>query len=311
MNDFIVIPQDGKSIIAKIEDSIVKEIREIDIPYKSKSIITDKDLVVSLCFDSNAIDIHTLTGELLQKMENTNFKAINYKNNVIYLGGQADDRLTKRFDFPGEMFSVLNLDEVKFTTTPVELPIKIIEGKSIDDILVYENDLILVDNCVYPKYLLRYDISIPQNPKYISTEGLPNNGTYEHIIKGDINKHWMILYSSTVGRGGSSEHISVSGKKRGYLSLHHSFDTFRTRIRILKSSEKLYYRDIALINNRLFILRSDGLGFINLEKRISNTEFRFLKTKISNITRIIKSKSDKLIAINENEYELIDTTNCK
>ena len=313
MNDLVIIPQSNKSIIANIENDTIKEIEKIDIPFNSKSIITKNNLIVSLCYEIDnryskealinssllsslcktyTLKIHNLKGDLIFEKKNANYKAINFIDNIVYLGGEYKKRLGGEFYNKGEMFSVINLDKLEFKTNQIDLPIKIIDGKSIDDILINRKELILVDNIVYPKYLIKYNISSPQNPVHIETQELPNNGTYEHIIKGDINDDWMILYSSTYGRGGGSEHITVSGNTQGHLYLHDSLS--------------FHYRDIVLIKNKLFILRSDGLGFIDLNKTISDNEFKFIKTDLSNISRIIKSRSDKLIAINESGYELIN-----
>lgn len=306
MTDFIVIPQVNKSIIAKIENDLLKEIVEIDIPYNSKSIITTNNLVVTLCYDSNSMKIHNLQGDLILEQENTNYKAINVKGNTVYLGGEYKDGLSRNFYNNGEMFSVINLEEIEFKIKTIDLPIKIIKGKSIDDILIKGNELILVDNIVYPKYLIKYDISSPQNPTHLTTESLPNNGTYEHIVKGDINDDWMIIYSSTVGRGGCSQHITVTGKTIGHLYLHNSFHSFQNKDKTDKQVKEYMYKDIALIKNNLFILRTDGLGFVDLNNSISNKKFKPIKTELSNISRIIKSESNKLLAINESGYELIN-----
>lgn len=333
MNDLIIIPQSSKSIIANIENDTIKEIEKIDIPFNSNSIITKNNLVVSLCYEIDSssemgnrfskealintsllsifcktykLKIHNLKGDLIFEKKNANYKAINFIDNIVYLGGEYKKGLGSKSYNKGEMFSVINLDEFEFKTNQIELPIKIIEGKSIDDILINKEELILVDNIVYPKYLIKYNISSPQNPIHLETLELPNNGTYEHIIKGDINDDWMILYSSTVGMGGSSEHITVSENTQGHLHLPDSLSFPPFADMKDKKDNTYHFRDIVLIKNKLFILRSDGLGFIDLNKTTSDKKFKFIKTELLNISRIIKSRLDKLIAINESGYELIN-----
>lgn len=294
MNNLVVIPQHKQSIIARIENNTITEIGKIDVSMSSKSIITENNLIVSLCSISETLQIHNLSGDLLFKKENTNYKAINFRNSIVYLGGEYKSELKRDISNKGEMFSVMNLDEINFDINSMDLPIKVIEGKSIDDILINGNDLILVDNIIYPKYLIKYDISSPITPIHIETIGLPNNGTYEHIIKGDMNNDWLILYSYSVGRDGSSEHITITGKTKG--SLHTHTPPFLPK----KQAEKSSFMDIALIRNHLYILREDGLGFIDLNKKISNESFEFIKTSNSNLKRIIKSQNDNLIAIYDN-----------
>lgn len=306
MNDLVIIPQSNKSIIANIENDTLREIEKIDIPFNSKSIITKNELVVSLCYESSSMKIHTLKGDLIFEKENTNYKAINFKENTVYFGGEySNRRLGHNSYYKGEMFSLLNLDVLDFKTNIIDLPIKTIDGKSIDDILVKGNELILVDNVIYPKYLITYDISSPHNPVHVETDSLPNNGTHEHIIKGDINDDWMIIYSSTASSFGSYQHITISGKTHGHLHLNNSFLSSFDEVRLFKKYNLYSYKDIALIKNNLYILRTDGLGFIDLNKNISNRKFKSVKTHLSNISKIIKSHSDKLIAVNESEYELI------
>ena len=55
MNDLIVIPQLKNSIIARIENDVIIKIAEIEVSLNSRSIITDNNLVVSLCFESKAL----------------------------------------------------------------------------------------------------------------------------------------------------------------------------------------------------------------------------------------------------------------
>lgn len=298
MNDLIVIPQLKKSFIARIKNDVITEIARIDISFNSKSIITENKLIVSLCFDTKTLSVHNALGDLLLKKENVNYTSINTKNNIVYLGGEYFNK--------GEMFSVLNLEEVNFKINTIDFPIKVEKWKSIDDILINGTDLILVDNIVFPKYLIKFDISSPEIPKHIETLELPNNGVYEHIIKGDINNDWMVLFSSTAGRYCSAQHITISGKTEKYLYLHKHFyhyDGYKSN----KVIDNLSYRytDIALIKNHLYILRTDGLGYIDLNKKISDEKFKFIQTTNSNIKRIIKYQNDKLIAICENGYELI------
>lgn len=306
MGELIVIPQSKSSIVASIKNGEIIEIGKIDISFNSKSIITKNNLIVSLCFNSKTLNIHNKQGDLLLQKENVKYSAINFKDNCVYLGGEYDRVLGRNSLIKGEMFSIINLEELNFRINTIELPIKEINGKSIDDILINGTDLILVDNIIYPKYLIKYDISSPNLPKHVGNISLPNNGTYEHIIKGDINNDWIILFSSTVGREGSNQHITVNGKTQGHQSLHHPFPSDFVIENSEKVSEKLVYLDISLINDRLYILRNDGLGYVDLNKRISNKNFKRTKTKNSNFERIIKTKCERLIAINKSGYELID-----
>jgi hypothetical protein len=67
---------------------------------------------------------------------------------------------------------------------------------------------------VFPKYIFEYDISNPKEPKHINTIDLPDNGTYEHIVKGDGNEKWLGIKSSTVGSFGTAQHLNIFGDKK-------------------------------------------------------------------------------------------------
>ncbi|MEK6480158.1 hypothetical protein WJR50_21625 [Catalinimonas sp. 4WD22] len=299
MNDTIVIPQLSNSIIAKVSKQGITKIGEIDIPFDSKSIVTKNDLVVSLCFETQTLTVHDTAGSLLLEKGDSQYKAINVKGNIVYLGGEY----RSRYPFKGEMFSVLNLEDVNLSPTTMDLPIKVVEGKSIDDILIKGSDLILVDNVVYPKYLIKYDISTPEHPTHLETIQLPSGAPNDHIIKGDINEDWTVLFSSASYHGGNSQNISVSGKTEGYLHLNKSW------LSIISDDpySKISYIDFSLVNNYLYVLRSDGLGYIDLNKKISNEDFIPIKTENSNFSRLIKSRSNRLVAVYGRGYELIDT----
>jgi hypothetical protein len=170
-----VIPQKKMSLICEYSHDRITEIGKIDVPYTSKTVFTHNEMFVSLCFGSNRnssrLKIFDKTGKQLIRKKEYKFYSLSTKNNVVYLGG----RYIKN---KGELFSYIDLNTISFDMTGVDLPIKSIPGKSIDDVLIRGNDLFLVDNIVYPKYIFHYDISTPDNPDHTSTRKLENNGTY-------------------------------------------------------------------------------------------------------------------------------------
>lgn len=298
MVPYFIIPQSGKSIIAQIINGEIHEIRKVDIPFQSKSVITENNTIVSICFDLKSLKIHNIQGVLLKEINNVSYKAIACKKNTVYFGGECTDDDTDNYA-KGEMFSVIDFNNIDFQLSEIELPIQVVMGKSIDDILINENRLILLDNVVYPKYILEYDITNPSAPFHIKTKHLPNNGTYEHIIKGDINNQWMVIFSSTAGRGGVSQHITISGEKDETLSIDKPWHS------INKSIRGYTYEDVCLIGHFLIILRSDTLGFIDLKKTISKRNFKKIPSKLTQFHSIIKSPCNTLVLINENAYEIV------
>lgn len=290
-----IIPQSNKSIIARIENDKIQKVGYIDAPYNSKSVITANNQIVSLCFTQKALRIFNLDGKLINEILNIYHKSIACKKNTIFLGGEVTDT---RYELCGEMCSTINLESSNITLKEIEIPVKIVKGKSIDDILIEGNNLVLVDNVITPKYLFEYDISDPNNPDLKATRVHVSNGTYEHIYKGDINKSWTILLSSTTSSLSGGTHITVRGRTDGILSFRYSH----------KSTKKTHdsIRDICLINNLLYILRNSGLHYINLDNSISKFKIKKIKDcLIDQPNRLIKTPCDKLIVLNEQNYALI------
>ena len=175
-------------------------------------------------------------------------------------------------------------------------------GKAIDDILIMNNKLLLVDDIVYPKYLLEYDITDSKNPKHIETKKLDNNGTYEHIVKGDLNDNWLVLLSSTVGMGGSSDHIVIEGKTNGYISVHREFQFDRDTKNEGQDLES--FNDICLIDNMLYVLVDSIVHSLDLNNEISKENLKEVDSKLTSINKIIRAPDMKLIIVShDNKYE--------
>jgi hypothetical protein len=303
-NDKIIIPQNNFSIIAEYEGNLIKETGKIDIPYSSKSVFLKNRLIVSLCFGLNPksrrLRIFDEYGNQLLRKTDYKFSSINFKDNVVYLGGQYKNQRD-------ELFSYIDLNDVVFKMNEVDLPIKTIKGKSIDDILIRNKTLFLVDNIVYPKYIFKYDASIPNHLKHIGTYELENNGTYEHIIKGDINDNWIILFSSTVGMGGAYQHISIIGKEEKWKEQNaltfcvekaHFSESYhlRTFTRVL---------DICIIKDVLLILKEDGLYFINLINKITEGNIIQINDNKDKYDKLLKINNECCIILNGEKYKLL------
>jgi hypothetical protein len=186
------------------------------------------------------------------------------------------------------------------------LPVQPTEGKSIDDILINGNKLILVDNIVYPKYLFEYDISISNKPVHNETIKLPNNGTYEHIYKGTINDNWMVLFSSSVGMNGAYQHISIFGTQNGTVS-------FCVESGLVKNAAEEEDRilDICLLNNYLLILRKNEIAYIDLSKAITRENIKHFAENQNNMDRLMKISEDACLILNESEYKLLYLSDIK
>ncbi|GHT69821.1 hypothetical protein FACS1894110_20060 [Spirochaetia bacterium] len=290
-----VIPQSKGSIIARMNDSGISEIAKLDVPYHSKSIVTENGLIVSLCFGtkpkSRRLRIFDKTGKQLIRKTEYKYASIACKNNAVYLGGRYGSK-------NHEIFAFIDLEAIDFTVKEVDLPVPSMEGKSIDDILINGNRLILVDNIVYPKYLFEYDITIPNKPVHKETKELPNNGTYEHIYKGDINDNWMALFSSSVGMGGAFQHISIFGKQDATVS----FCVNDMDLRSPPVEEPII--DICLLNDYLLILKKSEIAYIDLNKEITNENIKHFSENQRSWDKLLKIE-DNCLLLNEKEYELL------
>jgi hypothetical protein len=294
MNSFFVIPQAGGSIIAQLNGNSITKISNIDVPYHSKNVITENNLIVSLCFGSKLksrrMKIFNTNGKQLIKKEEYKYDSINCKCNTIYFGGQY---LSTQI----ELFSFIELSSIDFLLNEVQLPIKGIRGKSIDDILIYENKLILVDNIIVPKFLFEYDITLPNRPVYKQTKKLNPNGPYEHINKGDMNSNWTVLLSTTVGMGGTYQHLTIFGKQDAVLSF--AVEEYFNE-RIITNSKIL---DICLINNKLLILKDTDICYIDLNIKVSRDNITKLTNNPDKLERILKITEGDCILFNKNKYK--------
>jgi len=306
MNDLIVLPHPPYCILAEIVSDEVQILRKLNIPPESKNIVLDNGLIVSLAIKHPMLRIFNQEGKMLYRQNVGDYMCLNHKNNVVYLGGSHN------FVNDGsEMFSILDLSGENYQVIEKEIPVKTVPGKSIDDILILDNSLILVDNVVFPKYIFVYDIGVPANPVHLKTIRLPDNGSYEHIIKGDINDNWLILFSSTSGMGGSSQYITIDGSNNsGQLSTHSVYHFgFLQRNRYvdgqieqvpeseMASVERPLYqfKDICLVENNLFIIRTDGLFKLDLFSEICSENMIPIKTSINDIRKFHKTSSGQII----------------
>jgi hypothetical protein len=305
-NGKFIIPQKDGGIIAELEDGFIKEIGKIDVPCLSKNVFLKNRLFVSICLGikpkSRRLKIFDEFGQQLFRNTEYKFSSINCKDTTVYLGGQYKKN-------KGELFSFIDLSDANFKIKEIELPIKTIEGKAIDDILIRDEILYLVDNVVYPKYIFTYDIGIAANPKHIGTYALKNNGTYEHIRKGDINKNWIVLFSSTVGMNGAFQHISIIGKDENWqehTTLSFCVERYhkdRLSGKDKKKREEIW--DICLIENSLLLLKEHGLFCIDLTNKKLEKKTIKINNNENKYDMFLKISDEKHIVLNNEKYKLL------
>lgn len=92
----------------------------------------------------------------------------------------------------------------------VPLPVAFGPGKAIDDLLRRGDELLVVDDIVYPKYLFFYHLPpAPALPQWRRTHELPFARVYEHIQGSEWNAGFVALLSSSTGRSGTACYVSV------------------------------------------------------------------------------------------------------
>jgi hypothetical protein len=169
------------------------------------------------------------------------------------------------------------------------LPVDFHKGKSIDDLLVRGNELILVDDIMFPKYIFTYDITEPSNPKHLATEKLPNNGTYEHIKKSDAGGDTVVLLSSTAGECGAGQFISTLKDGKRSFTLSSGMGDW--------NEEKQYdppIIDICLAGNMLYILqaknRAARLSVLDMDGAIIKEAVKPIPLGLAEAERLIKHR---------------------
>lgn len=305
-DSIFIIPLEDKSLICTIKNNAIKELGSFPKTINSKSIIVNNKFICSI---DTLISIFDINGKLIKQIQ-SDFKpsCLNSKGNVVYLGGASYNSGQS----VGEIFAILDLGKFNFKLELKEIPIEVNYGKSIDDILIFQNKLILVDNIVYPKYLLEYDISDIKNPKHVLTKELSSSGTYEHIRKGELNNNWLILLSHTTGRHGSSDHISITEKSN--FNSTNSISTYSPSGWMRKKLNEEYvsngeldnnFTDICLRDNMLYVLVDSSVYSLDLKKEHKQENLIKVPSKLNSIQKIIHAPSNRMVFIGrKNKYEL-------
>lgn len=69
--------------------------------------------------------------------------------------------------------------------------------------------LLAIDDRVFPKWLLVYDLNRGERPALVHHELINHHHTYEHILHGAVGGGWLLLLSTSVGRAGGYRHLAI------------------------------------------------------------------------------------------------------
>lgn len=165
-NNLLILPNNDKSILARIDGQQLVVIKDLPIKAGATWTISDNGIIAFIAGKGRRIAIDQLDDNyrttrqssllLPQKRHTRIIKFI--KNDILLAGG----------NLTSEMLGYVNCSQNPLLWQPIWVPAKItMEGKSIDDLVIDGNRLIAVDNFIIPKFLLFYDISDPFNPQFI------------------------------------------------------------------------------------------------------------------------------------------------
>jgi hypothetical protein len=158
---------------------------------------------------------------------------------------------------------------------PLVLPGPCEPGKAIDDVLVDDQNLVLVDNIVFPKYLFVYpwpaDGGLPADPQIVE---LPFSRVYEHIEKGQMSAGYIALLSTSAGEGGVGIYVSVLRRGDWAPVVVFAFEQSRTEIwdqELAGETPSLNKRpfDLALQDHKLVLACPGALLYVDLQAFLS------------------------------------------
>ena len=127
--------------------------------------------------------------------------------NAVYVTGKIGDSILGFFD----------IREDSSVFIPMEIP-KQIEQKRFDDLLIDNQKLLAVDNIVFPKWLVVYDISNSTSPKLIDVIELMK-GISEHVLKGAVGDYYLSLFCEGFHRLGRYQTVQIYDKRNNYSPL--------------------------------------------------------------------------------------------
>jgi hypothetical protein len=117
---------------------------------------------------------------------------------------------------------------------------------------------------------------------------------------------------------GSYKYITISGKRNvalSYLTSHFHDDFDKDKLKRYMNDtpygdknkiKRKNIFDIALMGDLLFILGSDGLERLDLRKEITKGATEPITCGIK-VERLLKTPDNRLLVINKNEYELVNS----
>ena len=135
--------------------------------------------------------------------KNCHADALVIHQNCLYVGGRSKRSESLWKHKPGNS---------SWQTIPLPENFAYLKGKSMDALFTFNNQLIAVDDMIFPKWILVYDISNFEAINFLNVFPLAQHGTYETVRFGADNDKYIALFSSSMGMGGGSQFVSLLHK---------------------------------------------------------------------------------------------------
>ncbi|MDY0144350.1 MAG: hypothetical protein RBR97_20910 [Bacteroidales bacterium] len=323
MTDYpiFLLPKGEVMITAKIEEQELKLLKKTLFPSGKRYAISNNGLAACIDCEKKII----LYGQINDNGDFDYIKIVAFpsiispkslliiKNNIVF-GGENNHEFFNNIK-SHELLVSYSISNDKFIV--VDMPFKGY-NKCVDDLLIdNNNNVIAVDDEVYPKYLIEYDFSNPDYPYLRKSYSLPENGTYERINKGTLNENYIALLSSTFGMDGGGRYINIfiKGFYDNYIRLSQWCGiTYGNE----NSNKEYFWRDIYLLPNHNILLISsdeDGIGIYRIENEFMKQQdnedsdsvyyFNSWGKKVIKILPVPNDKETVILVFEEGEKEYI------
>lgn len=306
--DWLVLPRGNNSELACIQAG--RRVRSIPLSYSitSKFFIFENYLVIIVRHGKRIVidRIEEKAAVRLLQFDSSRkgtFHAALITKGILFVGGRVDKEA---------MWSV-DLESESPKLRPIALPDEVRgAGKTIDDFIVSGNQLIAVDDLVFPKYFLEYDISTPTHAACIATHEF-EAGTSEQVIIASGTDNYFVVLSSSVGMSGSTCKLSLYRPKDckcvSNIEQHRALRTLRDES--YDGREGGRWRWVEIFQDWVIITAEDRIGFIYLKGFINDSPViqwheavHFAPKHFKRILQAVPVDSE-LFVLFENEYDFV------
>jgi hypothetical protein len=138
-------------------------------------------------------------------------------------------------------------------------------SKIIDDLLVLNNELIVLDNLLIPKYVAIFDIS--RMPEIRLKNALSFcNGTWEEASQIVVGDAWAAILSQSINHGWSAQHISLWSYPQ-WETVGTVHDSLGGLMQVAQAKESILggqWSRLAALGKWLLIEAADGLAVLDV-----------------------------------------------